>query len=162
MVPQSAIQAVVLDGHSVLGKLAVLPFADRSFAVELAPFVILFVAAITGDFFADLAIEKKTIPLLTWLGATTGASVSLIAVDACLGGLYFWLNPLYVILQAPFLGGIIGAMVDIPLLIYRCARKQKAPRIAFLEVFLIVLIAGAFLWIVLTIQKTYQQVVLPI
>jgi hypothetical protein len=71
-------------------------------------------------------------------------------------------DPLYTLLQAPLFGGIIGALVDIPLLIGRGVKRRTPAWDTVLEVAIILVSVSAFVALVVVIQRNYKQTVLPI
>jgi hypothetical protein len=131
-------------------------------SAEILLILVLIAAALAGDFLAQPLILGIRIPSVQWIGASLGVAIAILTLGACTGGLFFWVDPEWWIIQAPLIGGIVGAVVEVPLLIYR-GRKQLNRGWRTVSGFIwLVFAAIACLVLIVLFRLNYKEVVLPI
>jgi hypothetical protein len=129
--------------------------------VVFGVFLLLF--AVAGDcaWVVILPPGKKPFLLAGWLGATAGALVVFLGLN-CVFMFPFVIDPRYALVNEVLMAGIVGAVIDLPLSLYRNLRaKRPWPRTATEAV--IVIVAAGMLLIALDWYRTaYPPHQLPI
>jgi hypothetical protein len=117
--------------------------------------------AVAGDLLVEQMKGESKTPVVNWLAASAGAAMALLTVGGCVGGLFFWVDPWWWIVQTSLIGGIVAAIVDIPLVVWRGWRHRSGKAIG-LEVLCILIGAVLLVALMVVFRTNYKQVVLPI
>jgi hypothetical protein len=128
--------------------------------MEAVVFAVVGVSAALGDLLMPVRRGKPAL-LTGWAGASVGALFPLLLLN-CLVLFPFALDPVYMVVQEILLAGIVGAVVDLPVLVFRNGRAGVPLRRHLAGPAALVLLAGvlAVAWAVF--RRVYRPTELPI